>query len=203
MNDTPTPKPDHEGLFETATQQAGYFTTGQALRHGFSSALMTYHTKRGRYVRVTRGLYRLRDYPSSPREHLIAAWLRLAPDAVVSHESALDLLGLSDVIPDQMHLTVPRSRRRLVRQPNVRIHTTKRPLHGAEVVGRHGVRLTAPARTIADVAESGTAPEQVFRATQQAIERGLATPELIRKAARHRGRRVEKLIETALAGTGG
>jgi hypothetical protein len=63
------------------------------------------------------------------------------------------------------------------------------------------MRLTGPARTIADVAEAGLAPEQVIRAAAQAIDRGLTTPSRLREAARGRGRRVEQLIEFALAGT--
>ena len=199
MNDTPRTRPNHEGLFETASEQAGYFTTAQALGQGFSSPLITHHAQTGRFVRITRSLYRLRDYPTSPREQLIAAWLRLAPDAVVSHESALDLFGLSDVIPNQIHLTVPRTRRRLTRQPGVTVHTTKRPIEGAEVAIREGVRVTAPARTIADVADTGTAPEQVVAAARQAIERGLTTRDMVRNAARGRGRRVEHLVEQALS----
>lgn len=203
MNDTAKTRPDHEGLFQSASEQAGYFTTAQALSHGFSSPLITHHAQTGRFVRITRGLYRLRDYPSSPREQLIGAWLRLAPDAVVSHESALELFGLSDVIPDAIHLTVPRTRRRLVRQSGVTVHTTKRPLEGPEVARREGVRVTAPARTIADVAEAGAAPEQVVAAAQQAIERGLTTRDKVRNAARGRGQRVERLIEHALPATQG
>jgi predicted transcriptional regulator of viral defense system len=198
VNDTPKPRPDHEGLFLTASEQAGYFTTAQALDLGFSSPLITHHAHTGRFVRVARGLYRFRDYPSSPREQLIAAWLKLAPEAAVSHESALELFGLSDVIPDRFHVSVPRTRRRLARQPGVTIHTTKRPLDGVEVTVREGVRVTAPDRTIADVAESGTAPEQVIAAARQAIDRGLTTREKVRNAARSRGQRVERLIDQAL-----
>ena len=55
----------------------------------------------GRYERVRRGLYRLRHFPSSPYEHVMAAWLPLRDaGAVVSHESALELHGLSDVTPN-------------------------------------------------------------------------------------------------------
>jgi predicted transcriptional regulator of viral defense system len=202
MNDTPpTTRPDSEALFATASEQAGYFTAAQARAAGYSWPLLSYHAKHGRFVRVARGLYRLRDYPSAPREELIAAWLRLAPDAAISHESALELLDLSDVIPGSIHLTVPRARRRLARQPGVTTHTTTRPLDAAEVFTREGVRLTTPARTIVDVAESGAAPEQVIRATGQAIERGLTTPDRMRAAAKSRGRRVRNLIETALSGT--
>ena len=202
MNDTTPPtRPDSEALFSTASEQAGYFTAAQARKAGYSWPLMSYHAKQGRFVRVARGLYRLRDYPSSPREELIAAWLRLAPDAAVSHESALEILDLSDVIPSSIHVTVPRARRKLSRMPGVSIHTTIRPLEVTDVVTRDGIRLTAPARTIVDVAEAGTAPEQVVFATRQAMERGLTTAARVRAAARSRSRRVRDLIETALAET--
>ena len=107
----------------------------------------------------------------------------------MSHESALELLGLSDSIPDLIHLSVPRARRKLSRRSGVALHTTTRPLDGSDVVVRDGIRLTAPARTIADVAEAGVAPEQVVRAAQQAIDRGLTTPSRLREAAHGRGRR--------------
>jgi len=158
----------------------------------------------GRYWLVPsipeRGLYSFRDYPTSPREELNASWLRLAPGAVVSHESALELLGLSHVIPNLIHLSVPRSRRKLARRSEVALLTTTRPLDGADVVVRDGMRLTGPARTIADVAEAGLAPEQVVRATAQAIDRGLTTPSRLREAVLGRGRRVGQLVEIALAG---
>jgi predicted transcriptional regulator of viral defense system len=201
MDDTGTAtRPDHERLFDIATEQAGYFTTAQARGCGFSSPLLSHHAKSGRFVRVARGLYRFRDYPSSPREELLAAWLRLAPEAVVSHESALELLGLSEIIPNLIHLSVPRARRKLARRSGVALHTTTRPLDGADMVVRSGMRLTGPARTIADVAEAGLAPDQVVRATAQAIDRGLTTPSRLREAVLGRGRRVGQLVEVALAG---
>jgi predicted transcriptional regulator of viral defense system len=199
VNDKDSP-PNHDGLFATASAQAGHFTSSQASTHGFGSALLTHHVKTGRFIRVARGLYRLRDYPSQPGEEIIAAWLREAPDAVVSHESALALLGLSDIIADHVHLTVPRSRRRLVPQAGVVIHTTTRPLCESDVVSRRGVRLTAPARTIVDVADAGAAPDQVTAAVHASLQRALTTPALLREAGRTRGRRVQRLIEESLSG---
>jgi predicted transcriptional regulator of viral defense system len=198
MNDT-SEAPDHDALFATASAQAGYFTTSQAEGCGFRSALMTHHTKTGRFMRVARGLYRLRDYPHNAGEEVIAAWLRQSPDAVVSHDSALAVLGLSDVIADAVHLTVPRSRRRLVPQPGVVIHTTTRPLADADIVSRQGVRVTAPERTIVDAAEAGVAPDQIVAAVHSAVDRGLTTSSRLRDAAQTRGRRVQRLIEQALA----
>src|SRR5258708_26776802 len=99
-------------LFEIASEQGNYVTAAQAQTCGYSRALLAHHAKSGRFSRVRQGLYRFREYPSSPREDVIAAWLAAGREtAVVSHESALDILGLSDVVPDIVHLTLPRSKR--------------------------------------------------------------------------------------------
>jgi len=157
------------------------------------------HARRGRFLRVKRGLYRLADYPASPREEVLAAWLAAGRDeAVVSHETALDVLGLSDVVPERVHLTVPRSKRYRRASAGVAIHTTTRPLKPTDVVIRDGLPVTSPARSIADAAEAGTAPEQAVEAARQAIERGLATPGQLQATASDRGVRVRRLIERAL-----
>jgi predicted transcriptional regulator of viral defense system len=118
----------------------------------------------------------------------MAAWLAVGRDiAVVSHDSALDLLDLSDVIPDAVHLTVPRAQRYLGDLPGVVVHTTTRPFGPMDTVEREGIRLTSPARTIADFAEVGGGPEQVEMAIDQALRRGLTTRDLLNAAARGRG----------------
>jgi predicted transcriptional regulator of viral defense system len=201
MNDS-IASPDHGALFAVASSQAGCFTAVQAAEHGFSTGLLSHHVRSGRFVRISRGLYRFRDYPAQPGDEIVAAWLRQAPDAVVSHESALEVLDLGDVIADQVHLTVPRSRRRLVPQDGVVIHTTTHPLGPTDTVSRRGTRVTSPARTIADVAASGVAPDQVTAAVHAALARGMTTPALLREATRVRGRRVRRLVEAALSGGG-
>lgn len=199
MGDVPLKQPDHACLFAIAAGQRGYFTASQARACGFMWNALTYHTQHGRFLRIRRGLYRLRDYPSSPREEIVAAWLAVGKDvAVVSHESALDLLGLSDVIPDAVHLTVPRSKRHLPNLPGVIIHTTTRPLQPADVIVRDGIRLTAAARTILDAAEAATAPEQIEKAIIQAVERGLTTTQQLVQHANQRSRRVARLVADAL-----
>ena len=196
-------RPDRLRLFEIASEQGGYFTAEQARACGYSFALLSHHAKSGRFMRIRRGLYRLREYPSSPREEVLAAWLAVGKGvAVVSHESALDLLDLSDVIPEAAHLTVPRSRRNLPRLPGVKIHTTVRPFQPSDLTYRDGLMITSATRTILDVAEAGTAPDQVELAVVQAVERGLATPEQLRRDAAGRGRRVVALIEGALRRAG-
>ena len=190
--------PDHAGLYAVASGQAGCFTAAQAAENGFKTSLLSHHVRSGRFVRISRGLYRFRDYPVQPGDEIVAAWLRQAPGAVVSHESALEVLGLADTIADRVHLTVSRSRRRLVAQDGVAIHTTTHPLGPTDVVTRRGMRVTAPARTIADVAATGVAPDQVTAAVKTALDRGMTTPALLREAASVRGWRVQRLVEAAL-----
>ena len=186
-------------LFEVASSQGGYFTTEQARECGISRALLAHHVKSGRFIRVRRGLYRFREYPPSPREEVLAAWLALGRDrVVVSHESALDLLELSDVVPTKVHMTVPRSRRHLPSLPGVKIHTSSKPFHREDLVVRDGISVTSATRSIIDSAESGTAPEQVEMAVAQAITRGQATRDQLRVRSAERSRRVATLISRAL-----
>jgi len=192
-------RPDRARLFEIASEQGGYFKAGEARAFGFSRALLAHHVKSGQFVRMRRGLYRFREYPSSPREQVLIAWLAVGKDrAVISHESALDLLGLSDVVPGVVHLTVARSRRHLPSILGVKIHTTARPLRPDERVVRDGMLVTSATRSLLDAAQAGTAPEQIELAVVQAIERGLAIAQQLRQDAARRGRRVATLIDEAL-----
>lgn len=203
MYDSSDAGPDRQCLFGVAATQQGYFTTAQAWGCGYSPALLAHHARGGRFLRVRRGLYRLREYPSSPREEVLAAWLAAGADrTVVSHESALDLLDLSDVIPNAIHLTIPRSRRGLVAPHGVVFHTTARPPRRDETTEREGIRLTGPPRTILDAAEWGTAPEQIVLAVGQALARGWLTVDELRHAAAERPNRVARLVAEALAEAG-
>ena len=86
---------------DAAESQAGYATTKQTEQAGFHRNTLRHHARAGgRLEHAGRGLYRLRFYPSSPFDHVAAAWMLVGSEiAVVSHESALELYDLSDVIP--------------------------------------------------------------------------------------------------------
>ncbi|HMJ03693.1 MAG TPA: type IV toxin-antitoxin system AbiEi family antitoxin domain-containing protein [Conexibacter sp.] len=196
-------KIDHDSLYRTAESQAGYFTTQQAIDAGMDRSTLSRHARRGgRYVRVRQGLYRLRHFPSSAHEHVVAAWLGMSdPGAVISHESALELYELSDVIPLAVHVSVPRSKRGRRPRPGVRFHTLEQPPASEEVRSLHGIPVTSPERTIVDALAAGTQPEQLELATAQALERGLTTPRRLRAAATQRSARVRDLVERTLQET--
>jgi predicted transcriptional regulator of viral defense system len=199
MCDPSACRPDYQCLADTTSTQSGYFTNRDAARCGFSRSPLEYHDNTGRFVRVRRGVYRFRETPSSTREEVISAWLAADRDvAVISHETALDLHDLSDVIPNVVHLTLPRSRRGLRSPPGVVYHTSSRPLTPKEITVREGLRVTAPVRTVLDAADAGTAPEQIELASQPALDRGLASPSLLREQAHHSSRRVRELVESGI-----
>lgn len=129
----------------------------------------------------------------------MAAWLAAGSDvAIVSHESALDLHGISDVIPEVVHLTVPRCKRYRPAAPGVAIHTSTRSFAAEDLTVVDGIRVATAARSIIDSAEAGTAPEQIIAAVHQALERGMTTENQLLGAARQNGGRVAQLIEHAI-----
>jgi predicted transcriptional regulator of viral defense system len=187
-------KPDYDQLYEVAENQAGYFTAHQARGVGFSWERLSSNVKNGRFLRVAQGIYRLSHFPSSPHEDLFVAWLRTGKDSVISHESALAVYDLADVLPGKVHVIVPRTASR--RRRGIRLHTSR--LNPGEVTFREGLPLTTVPRTIADVILSGLADEEIHKAIHEALQRGLATREDLLGVARLRGGKVDRVIRHAL-----
>ena len=189
---TPEAKgPDWDRLFETAAGQSGYVTTRQAAEAGYSTHLLRKHIHAGRVTRPQRGIYRLVHFPVGEHEELVTACSDQSQAGVVSHQTALSLHGLSDVLPAQVHLTLPEAwRRRRFRVPAGVV------LHHADVAPEERswfgpVPATSASRTLSDCAKSGLSPELLRQAAQQALRRGLVT----------RGELAE--VETALKPFGG
>jgi predicted transcriptional regulator of viral defense system len=188
-------RPDIRALETEAYEQHGYFTSGQARAHGVSSQLLNHHVRRGRYEPVRRGLYRLQGFPRSEHDEMREKWMAVgAEKAVLSHQSALALLELSDAIPDAVHLLVPRRHRGLRRPPGVVLHTRPDD-EQVPTVWRDGLPLTAPARTLVDVVDD-LQPEQAALAVRQALRRGLLTERQLTEEAGRRGK--TQAVEAAL-----
>lgn len=165
--------PDWDRLYETAAGQQGMFTTKQAAEAGYSPQLLVHHVHAGKLVRVRRGLYRLVHFPPGEHEELVVAWLWSERAGVLSHQTALALHGLSDVLPAQVHLTLPSAfRHRRFRVPAGVV------LHHADVAPEDcawcgAVPVTTPRRTLSDCANEGLTPELLRQAARQALRRGL------------------------------
>ena len=178
-------KPSWEQLFEIANGQEGYFTAVQAREAGYSPQLLAHHLRGGKFERELRGVYRLVHYPLSGHGDRIALWLWSDQKGVFSHESALMMHRLSDVLPEKMHLTLPKSwtRRRVKIPSHVVPYFADIPESDRTWIG--SVPVTTPERTIADCAESRVSPEFVRQAINEMRKRGMFPNDLIYQAVKY------------------
>jgi predicted transcriptional regulator of viral defense system len=168
-------RPDWDRLYETAAGQLGYFTTQQAADAGYSTHLLRKHIQRGRVTRAQRSIYRLVHFPFGDDEQLMLAWLWSEQLGVISHQTALSLHDLSDVLPARLHLTVPAawSQRRLRVPPGIVLHHADVPR--SDWGWFSAVPTTNPRRTLNDCARAALSPDLLRQAAMQALHRGLVT----------------------------
>ena len=165
--------PSWDELYRLAAAQSGWFTGQQAAALGFSDQLLSKHARSGRLERGWRGVYRISRFPPAEHEDLVVAWLWSGRMGVVSHESALQIHGLSDSLPARIHLTLPRgerARERRIPEGTV-LHFADVP--DAERMWSGPVPVTAPARTVGDVADGHGDAVLVEQAVEEGIRRGL------------------------------
>ena len=164
-----------KSLRATAQDQGGYFTAKQAKSAGYDYPHLEYHVSTGAFERIEHGLYRLADMPVAEDDDLIrlSLWSRNRadePQAVASHESALVLHELTELLPDHVHLTVPPGFRK---EPPRGCVLHKAALTSSESEERIGFRVTTPLRTLLDVGAGTTSGEQVEKAVAEALSLGL------------------------------
>lgn len=99
-------------LREIALDQHGFVTAQQALQAGVSKPALSMLTKRERIDRVAHGIYRIPQIPITQyAQYMLAVLWTGAPEAALSHETALDAYEVSDINPSKTHITVAKRRR--------------------------------------------------------------------------------------------
>jgi predicted transcriptional regulator of viral defense system len=187
-------------------EQGGYFTAKQAIKAGYDYPHLDYHVSAGNFERVGHGLYRLASLPPGEHDDLVrlTLWSRNRQDelqAVVSHESALVLHDLSELLPAEIHLTVPPKFRK---DPPAGCILHKARLGPKDIEERAGFRVTVPLRTLLDVAASDVPEEQLQKAVADALARGLVRRNKLLEAARksaHARRLLQLLDESGITAT--
>lgn len=158
-------------LTAIAAAQSGYFTAKQALSVGYSYQAQKYHTDRGNWQRVDRGVFRLPEWPVGHFDDLVRWSLWSRGKAVVSHQTALSVYEAGDANPTLVHLTVPLNFR--AQAPGVRLHRGELP--DEDVRQQDGFRMTTPLRSLLDVAADAADIEQLATAIGDALHQGLVT----------------------------
>lgn len=165
-------------LFDIADRQQGFFTAKQAEKCGYPRSNFHIRLSSGEWIQEERGLFRLGRYPVTDRSELVlwSLWSRNnkdTPQGVWSHETALDIHELSDVMPSKMHMTVPLNFRRRSEIPRVlflHFHDLKK----MDIEQRQGYKVTTPLKTIMDCIEVKTVADNfISQALKQALDRGL------------------------------
>ena len=169
------PRETERALLEFVRSQGGYFTATQALSVGYTYRQQSFHKQRGNWLRIDHGVYRFRNYPESEHGDLIR-WSFWSRDrrgefqATVSHDTALAIHELGDVMPGKIHLTVPAGFRK--KTPGGCLLRTAR-LDPRDIEHHHGFNVTTPFRTVLDVAESSLSQDLLESAVRDAVRRGL------------------------------
>ena len=184
MSATNKKKPTHQArllkLFEIAESQQGFFTAKQAQEAGFTATNHPYYVKQGIWTKEQRGIYRLKQYPHTNHMDLIlySLWSRDRsdrPQGVYSHETALTIHELSDVMPSKLYMTVPPGFRKSAKTPKG-LSLAYDVIDPADIENRQGYRVTKPFRTILDLIKTNeTSPEFIEQALVEAIHRGIIT----------------------------
>lgn len=173
------PRPSETALYELAEGQDGYFTALQAHEAGVSPHALSRATISGRVARLSRGVYRLTQFPSTGMnahywEAILWPQIGKGVTGVLSHYTALRLHELSDVNPTQTHITVPRDIR-IRREPpdSLVVHHAHIPRHDVTYVD--GLPVTTVQRTLLDIAEMDD-PVALHDAIRDARERKISIP---------------------------
>ena len=171
---------DERALTTLAASQGGYFTSKQAAAIGYTAPKRNYHVQVGNWVRECRGIFRLSTQPLPVRPDMILWWLwsrnrQDEPQGVYSHQTALSLHELTDVMPSRLHMTVPKTFRRSATIPKaIVLHMSDLPSSAVEQID--GVPTTKALRTLIDVAFSGEVPlEDLQLAFAEATRSGRIT----------------------------
>jgi very-short-patch-repair endonuclease len=146
MRDQSTEPPIERRLGELARRQHGVVTHTQLLRLGMSGSAIGVWAKRGRLLRVHRGVYAVGHLALTRNGWFMAAVLAAGDGAALSHFSAAVVWRLLDDRGQLIHVTAE-GRRRV---KGVVVHRS--PLQG-ERVRRQGIVVTTPARTLVDLAD--------------------------------------------------
>lgn len=157
-------------IVELAHRQHGNVTIEQLLALGLSRSWAAHQIKSGILIPVHRGVYAVGRRPKTPVEKAAAAVLACGESAALSDVSALVLWGIWKRWTNPVHVAVATKHR----IPGIRAHRLP-TLSWRDIRRHYGIRITTPARTLLDVAQS-LSDKQLARTVNQALHSPFMTP---------------------------
>ncbi len=175
-------------LREVGLDQHGYVTTAQAQAEGVPKTELSKMVARGRLERAAYGVYRVPQVAVTQYDqYMLAVLWTGAPEACLSHETALQAWEISDINPDRIHVEVAKSRR-ISRRGGEGYVLHHGDLTEEQVTWWQQIRITDVATTI-DQCISWGVPSYLIR---QALERAGRTSLLLKRDQERLASKLEK-----------
>jgi very-short-patch-repair endonuclease len=162
--------------------QRGIARHGQAVDAGMSAQAIQWRLSSGKWRRLHHGVYATFT-GEAPREAVLrAALLRAGPGAMLSHETAAEIQGLSDKSGSRIHVTVSAQRNpaRRHKMPGVVIHRSSK--RQAEPRPDWQLPRTTVEDTVLDVIAAARTFDDAYAWISRAVGRQLTTVECLRDA---------------------
>ena len=166
-------------LRNLARYQNGIISRGQALRAGLTEDMIKFRIRSGRWRQIHLGVYATFTGTPGRNAQLWAAVLSAGPGAVLSHETAAELLRLADKATHSIHVTVPRDRH-VAAVPGVSIHRSARAVEA--VLGQSNPPRTRVEETVLDLAQTAATFDDVCGWVTRAFARDLTDEGKLRAA---------------------
>jgi hypothetical protein len=135
-------------LAQLAARSHGVVSARQLYEMGFDEAAIRRRVASGRLHRLYRGVYAVGHTVIPVHGRYLAAVLACGEGAALSHRSAADLWGIRPSAAARIDVSVPRTSG-VRRTERITVHRPRRPY---EATMRHGIRVTTPGQTLADLA---------------------------------------------------
>lgn len=170
-------------LRNVALKQYGVVSRSQALRAGLTTDTIHHKLRSNRWQRLHPGVYATFTGVPARGAQLWAAVLSAGPGAVLSHETAAELLRLTDKPVPPIHVTVPRDRH-LTAVSGVMLHRSARAMD--VVLGQSNPPRTRVEETVLDLTQAAGSFDDVCGWVTRAFARDLTNEERMRSAMRQR-----------------
>jgi predicted transcriptional regulator of viral defense system len=164
-----------ESLSASFGRHDGYFTRADARAAGISDAVFEVGLHEAKIEAIAADVYHLVQFPRSDHEEYVVLWLQTDRQGVLSHETALLLHELSDILPRRMHIMVPVGFDAKVRRSDSRIEVLHGDVADDERCWLGSVPYTSALRTLRDCIDIGVSPDLIEQAIEEGLERGLFT----------------------------
>lgn len=162
-------------VWKLARRQHGVVGHGQLRGLGFSGDAIRHRVERGRLHRIDVGVYAVGRRELSRHGRWMAAVLACGSRAALSHRSAAAMWGFGREREGEIEVSVPYTSPH--RRPGITVH--RRPkLREEDVTVRNGIPVTAPVRTLIDLAWKLDG-KRLERAINEADRLDLVDPEAL------------------------